>query len=63
MVQSARLGAWEARLESLAASVRFHSQLMERDGTTKVDKKEVTCLYLFIDMIRKQENPSQFAAE
>ncbi|KPI98948.1 Required for meiotic nuclear division protein 1-like [Papilio xuthus] len=41
MAQSARLGAWEARLESLAASVREHSAIMERDGATYVDKKEV----------------------
>ncbi|XP_013146029.1 PREDICTED: required for meiotic nuclear division protein 1 homolog [Papilio polytes] len=41
MAQSARLGAWEARLESLAASVREHSAIMERDGATHVDKKEV----------------------
>ncbi|XP_068623602.1 required for meiotic nuclear division protein 1 homolog isoform X2 [Battus philenor] len=41
MAQSARLGAMEARLEALAASVRQHTAIMERDGATHVDKKEV----------------------
>ncbi|XP_047999349.1 required for meiotic nuclear division protein 1 homolog [Leguminivora glycinivorella] len=41
MAQSARLGAWEARLEALAASARAHSITMEKDGTTHLDKKEV----------------------
>ncbi|XP_026333859.1 required for meiotic nuclear division protein 1 homolog isoform X2 [Hyposmocoma kahamanoa] len=41
MVQSARLGALEARLEALAASVRGHTALMEREGAVHVDKKEV----------------------
>ncbi|KAG7303268.1 hypothetical protein JYU34_011735 [Plutella xylostella] len=41
MAQSARLGAWEARLEALAAAVRLHSQAMERDGVARVDKKEM----------------------
>ncbi|CAK1590038.1 unnamed protein product [Parnassius mnemosyne] len=41
MAQSARLGAWEARLEALAASVREHTALMEREGADYVEKKEV----------------------
>ncbi|XP_061722688.1 required for meiotic nuclear division protein 1 homolog [Cydia pomonella] len=41
MAQSARLGAWEARLEALAAAARAHSRTMELDGTTHLDKKEV----------------------
>ncbi|XP_049879533.1 required for meiotic nuclear division protein 1 homolog isoform X2 [Pectinophora gossypiella] len=41
MAQSARLGAWEARLEALAAAVRAHSAGMEREGAALVDKKEV----------------------
>ncbi|KAL0818612.1 hypothetical protein ABMA28_009045 [Loxostege sticticalis] len=41
MAQSARLGAWESRLEGLAAAVRQHSSLMERHGAANVDKKEV----------------------
>lgn len=41
MAQSARLGAWEARLEWLAAAVRYHTASMEREGAAHVDKKEV----------------------
>ncbi|CAG9558888.1 unnamed protein product [Danaus chrysippus] len=41
MAQSARLGAWEARLEALAADVRALSMHMERDGAAHVDKKVV----------------------
>ncbi|XP_037303187.1 required for meiotic nuclear division protein 1 homolog [Manduca sexta] len=41
MVQSARLGAWEARLEALASSVRYHTASMEKEGAAHVDKKEV----------------------
>ncbi|XP_028159123.1 required for meiotic nuclear division protein 1 homolog isoform X5 [Ostrinia furnacalis] len=41
MTQSARLGAWESRLEALAAAVRQHSSLMERHGAANVDKKEI----------------------
>ncbi|XP_045503703.1 required for meiotic nuclear division protein 1 homolog [Colias croceus] len=41
MAQSARLGAWEARLETLAASIRSHTVLMETEGAARVDKKEV----------------------
>ncbi|CAH0713415.1 unnamed protein product, partial [Brenthis ino] len=41
MAQSARLGAWEARLEALAAAVRAHSALMQSEGVTRVEKKEV----------------------
>ncbi|KAI5638767.1 hypothetical protein NE865_08651 [Phthorimaea operculella] len=40
MAQSARLGAWEARLEALAASVRMHTAFMEREGMTNIEKKE-----------------------
>ncbi|KOB71701.1 Uncharacterized protein OBRU01_13422 [Operophtera brumata] len=39
--ESARLGAWESRLEALAASVRYHTAAMEREGASHVDKKEV----------------------
>ena len=42
MVQSARLGAWESRLEALAASVSSHTAAMQHDGAAHVDKKEVT---------------------
>ncbi|XP_050667348.1 required for meiotic nuclear division protein 1 homolog isoform X2 [Leptidea sinapis] len=41
MAQSARLGAWEARLETLGAAVRSHTVLMEKEGAAKVDKKEI----------------------
>ncbi|XP_072934106.1 required for meiotic nuclear division protein 1 homolog [Epargyreus clarus] len=41
MAQSARLGAWEARLEALASSLRSHTALMEREGAAHVEKKEV----------------------
>ncbi|CAH0758337.1 unnamed protein product [Diatraea saccharalis] len=41
MAQSARLGAWEARLEALAAAVRRHSLLMQRDGIAHIQHKEV----------------------
>ncbi|XP_023944829.2 required for meiotic nuclear division protein 1 homolog isoform X2 [Bicyclus anynana] len=41
MAQSARLGAWEARLEALAASVRAHTERMEAAGAVHVEKKEV----------------------
>ena len=41
MAQSARLGAWEARLEALATSIRTHTVLMEKEGATRVEKKEV----------------------
>ncbi|KAM3957873.1 required for meiotic nuclear division protein 1 homolog [Aphomia sociella] len=41
MAQSARLGAWEARLEALASAVSEHAGLMKRDGIVQVDKKEV----------------------
>ncbi|KAJ8710977.1 hypothetical protein PYW07_008219 [Mythimna separata] len=41
MVQSARLGAWESRLEALAASVSSHTAAMQQDGAAHVDKKEV----------------------
>lgn len=41
MVQSARLGAWESRLEALAASVSAHTAAMQHDGAAHVDKKEV----------------------
>ncbi|XP_045771037.1 required for meiotic nuclear division protein 1 homolog [Maniola jurtina] len=41
MAQSARLGAWEARLEALASSVRAHTDLMEKAGAVHVEKKEV----------------------
>ncbi|CAH2093370.1 unnamed protein product [Euphydryas editha] len=41
MAQSARLGAWEARLEALAADVRAHAAAMEREGAARVEKKEV----------------------
>ncbi|XP_075983995.1 required for meiotic nuclear division protein 1 homolog [Anticarsia gemmatalis] len=41
MVQSARLGAWEARLEALAAAVSEHAAAMQHDGAAHVDKKEV----------------------
>uniref|UniRef100_A0A2A4K752 DUF155 domain-containing protein n=1 Tax=Heliothis virescens TaxID=7102 RepID=A0A2A4K752_HELVI len=41
MVQSARLGAWESRLEALAASVSSHTAAMQHDGAAHVDKKEV----------------------
>ncbi|CAH2237165.1 jg11138 [Pararge aegeria aegeria] len=41
MAQSARLGAWEARLEALAASVRAHTEVMEKVGAAHVEKKEV----------------------
>nr|XP_049698859.1 required for meiotic nuclear division protein 1 homolog isoform X1 [Helicoverpa armigera] len=41
MMQSARLGAWESRLEALAASVSSHTAAMQHDGAAHVDKKEV----------------------
>ncbi|XP_047522938.1 required for meiotic nuclear division protein 1 homolog isoform X3 [Pieris napi] len=41
MVQSVRLGAWEARLETLASSIRSHTALMESEGAARVEKKEV----------------------
>ncbi|XP_053616893.1 required for meiotic nuclear division protein 1 homolog isoform X2 [Plodia interpunctella] len=41
MAQSARLGAWEARLESLAADVSYHTARMRTEGIANVDKKEV----------------------
>ncbi|XP_060806733.1 required for meiotic nuclear division protein 1 homolog isoform X2 [Amyelois transitella] len=41
MAQSARLGAWEARLEALASAVSFHTAKMRAEGIAKVDKKEV----------------------
>lgn len=41
MIQSARLGAWESRLAALAASVSAHTSAMQRDGASKLDKKEV----------------------
>ncbi|XP_026501382.1 required for meiotic nuclear division protein 1 homolog [Vanessa tameamea] len=41
MAQSARLGAWEARLAALAADVRAHAAVMQRDGAAHVEKKEV----------------------
>ncbi|KAJ0173349.1 hypothetical protein K1T71_011525 [Dendrolimus kikuchii] len=41
MLQSAKLGAFESRLEALAASVSYHSGLMEREGAVHVEKKEV----------------------
>ncbi|XP_052757687.1 required for meiotic nuclear division protein 1 homolog [Galleria mellonella] len=41
MAQSARLGAWEARLEALAAAVSYHTRRMRRTGIAQVDKKEV----------------------
>lgn len=45
MAQSARLGAWEARLEALAADVRALSMHMERDGAAHVDKKVVSTFH------------------
>ncbi|XP_041972259.1 required for meiotic nuclear division protein 1 homolog [Aricia agestis] len=41
MAQSARLGAWEERLEELASSISSHMALMEREGAVHVDKKEL----------------------
>ncbi|KAH9640862.1 hypothetical protein HF086_014448 [Spodoptera exigua] len=41
MVQSARLGAWEARLEALATAVSSHTAAMQHDGAAHLDKKEV----------------------
>ncbi|CAB3245555.1 unnamed protein product [Arctia plantaginis] len=41
MVQSARLGAFEARLEALAASVSAHTAAMQRTGQAHLDKKAV----------------------
>lgn len=42
MVQSARLGAFEARLEALAASVSDHTAAMQQTGAAHVDKKVVS---------------------
>ncbi|KAL4705846.1 hypothetical protein ACJJTC_019281 [Scirpophaga incertulas] len=41
MAQSARLGAWEARLEALAAAARAHCRCMQHHGAAHLDKKEV----------------------
>ncbi|XP_059054784.1 required for meiotic nuclear division protein 1 homolog [Achroia grisella] len=41
MAQSARLGAWEARLEALASGVSYHTGRMRRTGIAQVQKKEV----------------------
>ncbi|CAH1640914.1 unnamed protein product [Spodoptera littoralis] len=41
MVQSARLGAWESRLEALATAVSSHTAAMQHDGAAHLDKKEV----------------------